>query len=233
MDLANHARCASLAQIGGFRPPEDPMASWAGCVQVGLPGERWPTTAGEPMLAVAQLNLNEAPCVPEILADLAMLTLFVGPRQLPIAEPNGTNWALRAYRSLQDLVELPEPTPARAHDPVARKGERTSYAALPIRWEQVADHPSREEIPLELLDEYDELEAAGQVPRPHEGLKLGGWPLCMQSEVGWNGLENVQFALQVDGENRFGFGVGYGGVFYIGRRRTEGEDSWHADWQSM
>ena len=34
------------------------------------------------MLAVAQLNLSEAPYVPPVLTDVALLALFVGPRQL-------------------------------------------------------------------------------------------------------------------------------------------------------
>jgi hypothetical protein len=99
---------------------------------------------------------------------------------------------LRAYRSLEDLVELDEQQPARADDPKGRKGEPTTYTALPIRWEQIEDHPSRDDIPPE----------------------VGGWPLCVQSEVQWSGLDGVEFALQIDGDNRFGFEVGYGGVFY-------------------
>jgi hypothetical protein len=70
-------------------------------------------------------------------------------------------------------------------------------------------------------------------PQGPTGLKIGGWPLCVQGQVDWRGLHGVEFALQIDGENRFGFAVGYGGVFYVGRRRMDGQDSWHADWQSM
>lgn len=233
MDVLSFKRRASLAEIGGFRPAQDPLASWAGRVRVALPGEQWPTTGGEPMLALAQLNLTEAPYVPPVLSDIAMLTLFVGPYRLPVDDPNGTHWELRAYRSLEGLVELDEPQPARADDPKARKGGQTTYTALPIRWEQVEDHPSRDDIPPELLDEYDELDDAGEAPQPHSGLKVGGWPLCVQSEVQWSGLDGVEFALQIDGDNRFGFEVGDGGVFYIGRRRIHEQDTWHADWQSM
>jgi hypothetical protein len=233
MDIARFMRPASVAQIGGFRPSDDPLASWAGRVCLALPGETWPTSAGEPMLAVVQLNLTEAPYVPAVLSDVALITLFVGPREMPVNEPNGTNWELRAYGSLDGLGKLEEPVPAQAADSKAAKGAPTRYMALPIRWKQVDDHPAREDIPAELLDEYDELDDSDGAPSPHSGLKIGGWPLCVQSEVGWNRVDGVEFALQVDSENRFGFTVGYGGVFYIGRRRNDGHDSWHADWQSM
>jgi hypothetical protein len=152
---------------------------------------------------------------------------------MPVNEPNGTNWELRAYGSLDGLGKLEEPVPAQAADSKAAKGAPRRYMALPIRWKQVDDHPAREDIPAELLDEYDELDDSDGAPSPHSGLKIGGWPLCVQSEVGWNRVDGVEFALQVDSENRFGFTVGYGGVFYIGRRRNDGHDSWHADWQSM
>jgi len=225
-------RPASVAQIGGFRPSEDPSASWAGRVLLARAGEGWPSTVGEPMLAVAQLNLTEAPVIPPCLEGLQMLTLFIGPHDLPDDEPNGSNWELRAYDRLDDLVALDEPAPARAGDPKARKGEQR-YKALPIRWQRVEDHPSHDDVPPERLDELDALEEEGQEPPgPAEGLKLGGWPFCIQSEVHWGGLDGVEFAVQIDGEP-FGLAVGYGGLLYIGRRRVGGEDTWHADWQSM
>ena len=34
-------RPACIAELGGFRPPEDPLASWFGHVLVARPGEGW------------------------------------------------------------------------------------------------------------------------------------------------------------------------------------------------
>jgi hypothetical protein len=49
------------------------------------------------MLALAQFNLREVSCgLPSVLSGLAMLTMFVGPWELPVDEPNGVNWELRA-----------------------------------------------------------------------------------------------------------------------------------------
>jgi hypothetical protein len=194
------SRAASLAQIGGFRPPEDPKASWAGRVRVARPGETWPLADGEPMLALAQLNLTEAPVLPPALEGLAMVTVFVGPREL-------THWALRAYESLDDLVELAEPE--RPPDPKARKGEAPTLKGLPIRWQEVTD-------------EADE---------PLDGLKLGGFPVEIQDEVDWGGLgEDVEFAVQIDSDDRTGYSFGYGGVLYIGRAHG---GVWVLDWQSL
>jgi hypothetical protein len=232
--LERWKRPASVAEVGGFRPPEGLLHSWAGRVRVGAPGETWPTTDGEPMLALAQLNLTEAPALPEALAGFAMLTLFIGPRELPVDEPNGRHWELRAYPALEELVPLEAPPAARERDPKARRGEATTYAALPIRWRRVEDFPARDELPPDLLDEYDrwEDELDDDMPRPADGLKLGGWPVCVQGEVSWHGHDGVDFVLQVDGnDNRIGFEVGYGGVFYVGHRASDG--TWHADWQSL
>ena len=117
------SRAASLARIGAFRPPEDPRASWAGQVRVARAGETWPLAGGEPMLALVQLNLTEAPVLPPALEGLALVTMFVAPREL-------THWALRAYESLDGLVELEAP--------------QRPFGAQPIRWEpecDYADHP--------------------------------------------------------------------------------------------
>lgn len=72
MDFSSWARPASAARLGGLRPPQDPLASWFGRVQVALPGEDWSATNGAPML-----------------------TLFLGPWQFPVDKPNGVNRALR------------------------------------------------------------------------------------------------------------------------------------------
>jgi hypothetical protein len=76
------------------------------------------------MLRVAQLNLQDLWCaVPRVLSDVAMITLFLGPWELPVDQRNGVNWELRAYGTMEPLIRLSEPTPARAGDPQSRKGE--------------------------------------------------------------------------------------------------------------
>lgn len=133
-ELADLARPASVGQVGGFRPPSDPVTSWAAKVTVARPKEQWPLSDGSPMLALLQVIVPELPFVPEQLRDVAALTLFVGPFALPVDEPNGVNWCLRAYATLDELAPLDAPTPARAEDPKRAKGEPASYAPFPVRW---------------------------------------------------------------------------------------------------
>lgn len=185
---------------------------------------------GEPVLASLQVNVRELPVVPPALDGVALMTLFVGPRQLPVGAPNGTNWSLRAYRELTSLVELEEPSPARAGDPKARKGEHGTYARPPIRWRAVDDYPSRDDWPIERYDEYDELdeELGDDLPRPHEGIKVGGWPTTVQHELDWGRHtatgppqgSDIDFLLQVDSEARIGFAVGFGGASTWARQQS-------------
>ena len=57
-------RKAICMEIGGFRPPECPTASWFGRTSFALPGEPWPCTDGMPMHALCQINLTELPFRP-------------------------------------------------------------------------------------------------------------------------------------------------------------------------
>lgn len=218
------ARPAAVAEIGGLRPPERLDASWASRVTLGLPGEAWPAAGGEPMLALAQIVVAELPVVPEPLAGIALLTLFVGPRELPIDEPNGTGWCLRLYDDLGALVPLAEP-PSDAPRP----------RPFPLRWHAATDWPGREDVPDDLLDAWDEHVDAGERYSPLDGLKAGGWPMTVQGAVDWredgSWLDDVEFVLQVDSDDKTGFSVGFAGALYVGRSRGAG--TWHLAWQSM
>ena len=234
MTLDALARPASLGEVGGFRPPDDPATSWAARVALAAPGEAWPTSDGAPMLALLQLAVRELPVVPDPLRDAALLTLFVGPFELPIDVPNGTGWCLRTYGTTEGLVPIEEPKPARADDPKAARGEPTTYRPFPVRWREVTDWPTFDCVPADLQDEW---EADGaEDARPNiGGLKAGGWPTTVQGAPSWseNGeeLADVEFVLQVDSDEKTGFSVGYGGVLYVGCRRDAG--TWHCTWQSL
>jgi hypothetical protein len=80
-------RRASVAQVGGFRPPGTAVASWFGRRFVGAAGEAWPLNDGEPMLPLLQVRTDELPYVPEPLAGVALFNVFVGPRELPTPCP--------------------------------------------------------------------------------------------------------------------------------------------------
>lgn len=129
---------ASVARFGETPPSRDPLASWGGRVAAARDMERWPMGEGGPMLAVLQMNLTEAPFVPDVIAEFQMLTVFIGPFRLPhLAEPHA-HWSVRGYRDLEALAPLPEPVPARSGD-----GTKTAptLRPLPLSWKLVDEQP--------------------------------------------------------------------------------------------
>jgi hypothetical protein len=86
------ASAGATEQDAAITPKASPLASWFGRVRVALPGEDWPATNGAPMLALAQLNLRELPCPPlQVLADVALLTVFLGPGSCQSTSPTGSS----------------------------------------------------------------------------------------------------------------------------------------------
>jgi hypothetical protein len=239
VDFSRWARPTCVAQVGGFRPSQDPLASWFGRVRVALPGEGWPTTDGAPMLALTQFNLHELPCrPPPALADVSLLTLFLGPWQFPVDAPNGVNWALRAYSCLDDLVPLEEPSPARAGDPKLRKGQDMTLRPFPVRWQERLDLPCRDDIPAELLDSWDAwVKDWGAAELPFDGTKIGGWPYYIQSGVQWRTggrlVEDGQYVLQLGSEHKAGLSWRYEGLGHVARQLGCGAGGWHLTWQSL
>jgi hypothetical protein len=138
-------RTASKAVVGGFRPPEDPFTSWSGGVRVAEYGEDWPLGLELPMVAVGQFNLDEPPFLPDALKDLALITIFADRGGIPVlGRANGEGWVLRAYKSLDGLVELEAP-------------EDTGHTVpFPISWELAED-------------EYDEGTKLGGCPNLVQG----------------------------------------------------------------
>jgi uncharacterized protein YwqG len=121
-------RKTSIVQVGGFRPTLDPFATNFGLKPLGLPEEAWPESGGKPMLFVCQLNLTNAPVIPERLNDIKLITFFVKPETAQLSEENHDNWSLRAYKSLDGLATLTAPPDA----PKIRKG-------FECRWEESSD----------------------------------------------------------------------------------------------
>jgi hypothetical protein len=222
-DLASLERQASVAQVGGFRPPDEPATSWMGTVKLGAEGEDWPAADGEPMHGVLQLLTRDLPSRPAALEGIEMLALFVA-EDLPLETPNGVGWCLRTYDSLDGLRLLDRPTD---FDPALKP--------FPLLFSEVGDWPGHDNVPFELMERWREHTDADEARyAPHMGLKVGGWPCCVQSEVDWfedgEAIPDVEFVLQVDSDDKVGFVVADAGVFYIGRRAGTG--TWHAAWQS-
>src|SRR5438876_5404979 len=165
-------RKASAMTLGGFRPPEEPLASWFGRVRVAHPDEVWPEHDYRPMAPLCQINCGELPFRPESLSDIALITVFIARDELPSNTANGDGWLVRAYKDLNGLIEIAEPM----IDGGIKK--------FPLRWELVeADYPCQEDVtidlPQSLADTYSERF------ENHHRSKVGGWPSLIQSEIYW------------------------------------------------
>ncbi len=213
-------RRAIGAVLGGFDAPDDPFASWFGKVRVALPDEIWPTSGGKPMMPLCQFNLAELPYRPNNLADLAFITVFISQGDLPRdGAPNGDQWLLRAYPTLEGLTEIDEPA------------ERGYILPLPIRWELIAsDYPTWADVtsmavPHEIADDYSDLFETQQ------GTKIGGWPFSVQHEVDWEHPADLEYVFQIDSEEKAGWSWGDEGCGYFGRGMGKDRDQWALSWQ--
>ena len=210
-------------QIGGFRSEEDESASWFGRVNLAAPDEAWPLTDGKPMHALCQVNVKELPFRPTGLDDVEFITVFIGPDDLPDQSANGTNWCLRAYPDSKSLVSL------------SQVDSGSQIKALPMRPQIVeADYPMWEDVDIDLPeaiadDYYDHFANAG-------GLKIGGWPTLIQSEICWAPWNKhpalPRYVFQIDSTEKGNWMWGDCGVGYFGRGTAEGyEDDWACEWQ--
>jgi hypothetical protein len=110
LQLALERSCAPLV----FTKPAniDPFATMFGAVRLALKNEDWPTCHGVPMWPLCQINLTQAPLVPDVLRDLSVLTLYIAAdharaptRIINTADPDpAANWALRSYGTQSGLT---------------------------------------------------------------------------------------------------------------------------------
>lgn len=223
-----NSRRTSILEIGGFRPTLEPTASHFGLTPMGLPGEQYPCNElGIPLEFICQMNLIQAPFVPEILADVKFLTFFVDtPNRFIRTDSSSDTWCIRAYNSLEGLValELPEQERSDSELQLNNKG-------FEARWIEATDHPIYDDPDLILSDGFDNEDIHLENQRH---TKIGGYPSNIQSEVIWaayvkdendvwvNPLQGkVGFAFQIDSEEKVGLNWGDSGMVYIGRGISE------------
>lgn len=190
---------------------------------MALPGETWPTTGSAPMHALCQLNLTELPFCPARLADLEMITVFVGPAELPVDEANGSSWCLRAYKQLNELR------------PLEQVDSSSSIKPFPMTPRIIdEDYPCLEDVaidlPADVEDDYYDLF------KNVEGFKLAGWPSLIQSAIYWAPWNqhpaSPEYVFQIDSSEKANWMWGDCGVGYFGRGTVAGHvDDWTLQWQ--
>lgn len=138
-ELKTKLRYSSIAQIGGFRPPDDLETSWFG-KGVCLENEGLPVWNGKKMFPLLQINVTELPFVPKELSETKLLVIFFNQDDLPFDKPNGEGWLIREYKSLKGLVPLPEIDLSH------------TLRSFPIKWNLVEDDAPGWETAWEIVD---------------------------------------------------------------------------------
>ena len=108
----------------------DEDGSWFGRVTRCKTSEQWPLLDGEPLVPICQIRLSDSPFVPEILADISMITFFLIHNEFGQAPKMDTRtpgrWMIRTYRHGEELIPIEQPE------------HRHEIIAAPIRFEYFA-----------------------------------------------------------------------------------------------
>lgn len=211
--LRRELRAASVARIGGFRPPDDPAASWFGAA-VAAPGEGFPSWNGAPMFPLLQIRVADLPVISPALEGVALLTLFHAIGEHPFDRPHGEGWLIRAYTGTEGLQPLP---------PAAVPG---TPRVFPIVWDAVTDDAPGWETAWGAFDmapiNADESARHAFFHDFHRygGTKVGGYPTEIQHG---NNLDG--FVFQVASEPKANWQWGDSGIGYFCRDQ-DGVWSW-------
>lgn len=201
-------RAASVAEIGGFRPPVDPLTSWfGGNFSMGRE-EPWPSNAHGPLLPLLQVLVSDLPEVPPPLRPFALIQVFIDNSELPLDLPasNGSGWLLKTYDTLQDLAPKPCPPSANMLRPFPVQW-RLSSADAPS-WDDAWGDDRSHDAFVELGDAIDLFHDR------YKGLhrtKVGGWPSWIQSSF----PGGRDFVMQITSEEKPRWMAGDNGNLYI------------------
>ena len=228
------ARPVSLATLGGFRPSDDPHASWMAGVGCGRADEEPPAVNGEVMVPILQINVAELPSVPDAMADLALVVVWMSEHfQFESGQFTGcdhdryggeyrsqySGWAVREYASLDGLLpQIDRRKHPRRHD------DRFGPRPYPVRWTRMDDEwPSlidaAKQIPELrgwLRDPAFDTQIRERRDNQCMGTKVGGYPFTIQT--GFDGMED--FVLQIDGDVKANIWWLGGGLAYFCRSST-------------
>ncbi len=205
--------------IGNFTSSNPEKDSWIGRVCIYGENEEIPLDdEGYEMLPLLQLHLANLPFVPEELAGIKALTLFISENQPYELSNNGEGWLLREYTSTDDLVfkDLRNP--------------RSPIRSFPLKASLISeDYPSWDggAIPADLAEEIQRLEKAGVIEDYYDaiesnyGHKLGGYPTFHQQGVDFG--EDFQFVFQIDSDDKARLNIIDGGTFFLARNKKNGQ----------
>ncbi len=213
-ELRTKLRCASIAQIGGFLPPANPMTSWfgKGCLPVG---ELLPVWNGKPLFPLLQIRISELPFCPPALDDVEMLVLFHNDSYYRNNGQHGDGWMIKEFQSLKGLQFIPT------------SSYSSSIKPFPIHWLEVDDDAPGWEDAWEIVDldpvnkDENASDAFFDEFNRYSMTKVGGYPTEIQHGVG--NLD--EFVFQVGSEEKPNWMWGDNGIGYFFKSPT-GEWRW-------
>lgn len=202
--MAKNSVRASIVTLGGFRPTRRPSATHFGFAPLVAPGEPWPVANdGTNLFFICQLNLTEAPFVPDIVRDVALITFFVSSDTGRLGEENGDGWVLRAYATIESLVPLAIPVGC------------TFVRGFECSWQEIVDRRK-----------YDEAAHRTKIGGYASEIQSAPW----WDERGHP--SKPAFCLQIDSEEKIALAWGDRGTVYVARGTAPGcESQWFLDWQ--
>jgi uncharacterized protein YwqG len=222
-----NTRLASVLTIGGFRPTRNPLATHFGLAPVALADESWPCIGGRPLFFICQFNLTEAPFVPELLQDIALLTVFMDMQASHLGRENGDGWLVRAYSRLDGLHPLVIPA------------EATVPRGFEVRYELAEDHPVYDDPELKIVPGFNR---DGVHLENVRRTKIGGYASNIQSEQWWytdtpdetlpGHPSQPRYCFQIASEDKIGLYWGDNGILYFARgTASECGSQWFLDTQ--
>jgi hypothetical protein len=208
-----HLRTASIADVGGFPPPDDPLASWFGGHGVALPSEPIPEFRAEKMFPLLQVNCGELPYVPGELEGVALFVVWIAqnPIEALADEAHGDGFLIREYTTLEGLT------------PVSGVSKPKDLKTLPVKWTLVEDDaPDWGDLcefvgpgPLKELDKsYEWGEPYQKKYHNHERTKIGGYPTVIQNTLSESEAKGT-FVFQIAHEHKANWDWVDAGVAYF------------------
>ena len=208
-ELDLHLRDASVAKIGGFRPPEDKITSWFGGQGVGLSNDVLPTYKGRDMFCLLQVKVSELPVIPPELGSAEFLVIFINREEFPFDKPHGEGWEIREYNSLEGLQLLP------------KSEEPDLVKDFPIQWSKVEDDAPDWENAWDIVDMTPINESDGEDQKffydysRYPGTKFGGFPKCIQHGHNLDG-----FVFQIGSEEKPNWMWADNGIAYFNKSES-------------
>ncbi|MEW4923632.1 DUF1963 domain-containing protein [Algibacter sp. 2305UL17-15] len=211
---------STLFRVGGLRAIDSIQASWFGKILLCKKGEDWPSIDGNLMTPLCQINLSNIPYKPDIIKDINFICVFIDKERI-FNEEGSDSVLIRTYENLDDLI------------PLRQLEYKTSIKPFQLDpYLEENDCPCWDDCPINIPEDFED--KYEMLFENKSGIKIGGWPTLIQSEIFWTpfnkNAEDISFVFQIDSIEKANWSWGNSGVGYFGKN-TQTND-WSFTWQA-